>query len=38
MNKILPFTAEQVRNWTDQYPTPFYVYDEEGIINNINNW
>ena len=37
MNKILPFTAEQVRNWTDQYPTPFYVYDEEGIRNTVGD-
>ena len=31
MKKLLPFSFEQVKNWTGQYPTPFYVYDEAGI-------
>ena len=31
MKKQLPFTTEQVKSWTGQYPTPFYVYDEAGI-------
>ena len=31
MNKTLPFTSEQAREWQKQFPTPFYVYDEAGI-------
>ena len=31
MNKELPFTTEQIRDWQSRYPTPFYVYDEAGI-------
>ncbi len=29
--KTVPFNKEDVRNWTKKYPTPFYIYDEEGI-------
>lgn len=29
--KTLPFSKEDVLNWTKAYPTPFYVYDEAGI-------
>ncbi len=29
--KNVPFTKEDVEKWTKDYPTPFYVYDEEGI-------
>lgn len=29
--KNVPFTKADVQNWTKEYPTPFYVYDEEGI-------
>jgi diaminopimelate decarboxylase len=29
--KPLPFSAETIRQLADQYPTPFYVYDEAGI-------
>lgn len=35
MEKRLPFTKENVEKWTNDYPTPFYVYDEEGIRNTI---
>ena len=31
MNKTVPFTLEQARQWRAQYPTPFYVYDAAGI-------
>lgn len=33
MNNIkpLPFTAETVRQIAERYPTPFYLYDEQGI-------
>ena len=37
MNKTLPFTAEQIRDWTSQYPTPFYVYDEAGIRKTVGD-
>jgi len=30
-HKTLPFTAEQARAIREQYPTPFYLYDEAGI-------
>ncbi len=33
MEKLLPFTQDQVVQWTNKYPTPFYVYDENGIRN-----
>ncbi len=29
--KTVPFTKENVAQWTKDYPTPFYVYDEAGI-------
>lgn len=31
MKKTLPFTEEQIFLLSEKYPTPFYVYDEEGI-------
>ena len=31
MRESLPFSKEDVLRWNAQYPTPFYVYDEEGI-------
>ena len=31
MTNQLPFTLEQLRQWREQYPTPFYLYDEAGI-------
>lgn len=31
MNRDLPFSAAQARQWREEYPTPFYVYDEAGI-------
>jgi len=33
MEKLLPFTQDQVVQWTNKYPTPFYVYDENAIRN-----
>ena len=33
--KTVPFTAEQLENIIAQYPTPFHIYDEEGIIENM---
>ena len=29
--KNVPFTKENIENWSMQFPTPFYVYDETGI-------
>lgn len=37
MKKLLPFPFEQVKSWTDQYPTPFYVYDEAGIRKTVSD-
>lgn len=37
MNKTLPFTSEQIRNWKEQFPTPFYVYDEDGIRSTVRD-
>lgn len=37
MKKSLPFTLEQIKNWKKQIPTPFYVYDEAGIRNTVEN-
>ena len=31
MREHLPFTLEDARRWKETYPTPFYIYDEEGI-------
>ena len=36
--KKVPFIDKKTAELIDvKIPTPFYVYDEEGIINNINN-
>ena len=29
--KTLPFTLSDAKEWTKIHPTPFYIYDEEGI-------
>ena len=31
MTNRLPFTPEQLKQWREEYPTPFYLYDEAGI-------
>ena len=31
-------TAEQLENIIAQYPTPFHIYDEEGIIENMKSF
>ncbi len=33
--KALPFTKEQLENITALYPTPFHIYDENGIRENV---
>lgn len=32
--KTVPFTKQQILNLAKKYPTPFYIYDEEGIRNS----
>jgi len=34
-DKTVPFTREDILKIKDSYPTPFHIYDEQGIINNI---
>ena len=36
--KTVPFTSEQLENIIAQYPTPFQIYDEEGIIENMKSF
>ena len=36
--KTVPFTAEQLENIIAKYPTPFHIYDEEGIIENMKSF
>ncbi len=33
MRENLPFSLSDALKWEQTYPTPFYVYDEEGIVN-----
>ncbi len=33
MREKLPFSKSDVLKWEESCPTPFYVYDEEGIVN-----
>ncbi|MBU2035926.1 MAG: diaminopimelate decarboxylase [Patescibacteria group bacterium] len=35
MNKPIPFTPKQIQNLVRQYPTPFYIYHEQGIRNSV---
>ncbi len=32
--KKVPFTKEQIENVIKTYPTPFHIYDEQGILDN----
>lgn len=34
---MLPFTLSQAQSWREQYPTPFYIYDEAGIRRCVEN-
>jgi diaminopimelate decarboxylase len=34
----LPFTREQIERISQEYPTPFYIYDEEAIRRNARNF
>ena len=33
----LPFTAEQLERITEEFPTPFHIYDEQGIRENVRH-
>jgi diaminopimelate decarboxylase len=35
--KKLPFTPDQIERISEQFPTPFYIYDEKGIRENARN-
>ncbi len=35
VSKQLPFTKEQITEIIEKHPTPFHVYDEKGIIENV---
>ena len=36
--KKVPFTVEQLEDIIKEYPTPFHIYDEEGIVNNMKRF
>ena len=33
--KTVPFTEEQIRSIIAKYPTPFHIYDEKAIVDNV---
>ena len=37
-DKKLPFTKEQIETIIKDYPTPFHIYDEEGILENMRQF
>lgn len=37
MTDHLPFTLQQAKAWRKEYPTPFYLYDEKGIRNCVED-
>lgn len=38
MKKVLPFNKTQIEKIIEKYPTPFYLYDEKGILKNAKNF
>ena len=36
--KKVPFTKEQLKKIIENHPTPFHIYDEKAIENNIKNF
>ncbi len=36
--KNLPFTKADIQQIMTEYPTPFHIYDEEGIVNNMKSF
>ncbi|MCF0134954.1 MAG: diaminopimelate decarboxylase [Lachnospiraceae bacterium] len=37
MAKTVPFTLADAREWKNQFPTPFYILDEEGIRQTVTD-
>ena len=33
--KTVPFNEEQIRSIIAKYPTPFHIYDEKAIVDNV---
>ena len=33
--KTVPFTKEQIEKIIAEYPTPFHIYDEKAIVDNV---
>lgn len=38
MNATLPFSHGQAALWRERWGTPFYVYDEQGIVDTVREW
>ena len=38
MNKTLPFSRQTIREIAQEYPTPFYIYDEKAIRKNARDF
>ena len=36
--KKLPFTKEQIDEIIKKYPTPFHIYDERAIVENVQKF
>ena len=37
-DKKIPFSDELIRQVAQQYGTPFHIYDEKGIHDNMKSW
>jgi len=37
MKKMIPFTLDEINELKKNNPTPFYIYDKQGIVNTIND-
>ena len=38
MKKVLPMSEDKLLSLVSKIPTPFYLYDEQGIINTVNEF
>ncbi|MBN2143961.1 MAG: diaminopimelate decarboxylase [Candidatus Aureabacteria bacterium] len=38
VNKTIPFTYEQLLKIIERYPTPFHIYDEKSMLENVRNF
>ena len=38
MSQDFPLTHEQLKKIAEQYPTPFYIYDERAIRENMRSF